>query len=70
VNAAKIAVKLGLAVHAGGGLGYQTVGQLVEVQEIEAIHVGHSLIARASLVGMGEAVRELLRMLGGAGGGQ
>jgi len=68
VNAAKIAVKLGLAVHAGGGLTYQAVSQLAEIQEIEAIHVGHSLIARACLVGMGEAVRDLLRMLHGAGG--
>jgi pyridoxine 5-phosphate synthase len=67
VNAAKVAAKLGLAVHAGGGLTYQTVGQLAEVQEIEAIHVGHSLIARACLVGMGEAVREFLRTLREAG---
>jgi len=66
VNAAKIAVKLGLAAHAGGGLTYQTVSQLAEIQEIEAIYVGHSVIARASLVGMAEAVRELVRMLAGA----
>lgn len=70
VNAAKIAGKLGLAVHAGGSLGYQTASQLAEIQEIDAIHVGHGLIARACLVGMGEAVRELLRMLTGAGGRQ
>ena len=68
VNAAKVGQKLGLAVHAGGGLGYQTAGHVGEVSEIEAIHVGHGLIARASLVGMGEAVREMLRMLGGDGG--
>jgi pyridoxine 5-phosphate synthase len=67
VNAAKIAGKLGLSVHAGGGLGYQTVSQLAAIQEIEAIHVGHSVIARASLVGIGEAVRELLRLLAEAG---
>ena len=68
VNAAKIAGKLGLAVHAGGGLDYQTVSRLAAIQEIEAIHVGHSVIARAALTGMGEAVRELLRMLAEAGG--
>jgi pyridoxine 5-phosphate synthase len=68
VNAAKIAAKLGLAVHAGGGLGYQTVGHIAQIEEVEAIHVGHSLVARAFLVGMGEAVRELLRMLRGDGG--
>jgi pyridoxine 5-phosphate synthase len=68
VNAAKIGGKLGLAVHAGGGLGYQTVTQVAEIPEIEAVHVGHSLIARACLVGMAEAVRELLRLLVAAGG--
>jgi pyridoxine 5-phosphate synthase len=70
VNAAKIAEKLGLAVHAGGGLGYQTVGHIAQLQEVEAIHVGHSLIARALLVGIGEAVRELLRLLHGEAGRQ
>jgi pyridoxine 5-phosphate synthase len=69
-NAARMAGKLGLAVHAGGGLGYQTVGPLAEVREIEAVHVGHALVARAALVGVAEAVRELLRMLRGEGGGQ
>ncbi|HXZ44798.1 MAG TPA: pyridoxine 5'-phosphate synthase [archaeon] len=63
VNAAKMAGKLGLSVHVGGGLGYRTVSQLAAVREIEAIHIGHSVIARAVLVGMGEAVRELLRIL-------
>lgn len=68
VNAAKIAGKLGLSVHVGGGLGYRTVSQLATIREIEAIHIGHSLIARAVLVGMGEAVRELLRILAEAEG--
>jgi pyridoxine 5-phosphate synthase len=68
VNAAKIGHRLGLAVHAGGGLGYLSVGQLAGVPEIEAVHVGHSLVARATLVGMSEAVRELLRALQSAGG--
>ncbi len=67
-NAAKMAVRLGLTVHAGGGLAYQSVGPLVEVPEIEAVHVGHALIARAALVGMGEAVREFLRLLRVEGG--
>ncbi len=67
VNAAKIGHRLGVAVHAGGGLNYQTVGQIAQVPEIEAVHVGHGLIARAVLVGVGEAVRELLRNLAGNG---
>ena len=68
VNAAKVGHKLRIAIHAGGGLGYQTVGAVARIQEIEAIHIGHSLIARAALVGMGEAVRELLRAMEGPAG--
>ncbi len=68
VNAAKIGHRLGLAVHAGGGLDYQSVGQVAAVPEIEAAHVGHSLVARATLVGMREAVRELVRVLASGGG--
>jgi pyridoxine 5-phosphate synthase len=68
VNAAKIAHKLGLAVHAAGGLRYQSVGLLAEIPEIGAVHVGHSLVARASLVGVAEAVRELRRRIEGPPG--
>ena len=68
VNAAKVGQRLRLAVQAGGGLDYQTVGSIARILEVEAIHVGHALIARAALVGMGEAVRELLRVMGGSAG--
>jgi pyridoxine 5-phosphate synthase len=64
LNAAKMAHRLGLAVHAGGGLGYQGIRPVAEIEEVAAVHVGHALAARAVLVGMPEAVRELLRLLG------
>ncbi len=77
VNAAKVAHKLGLAVHAGGGLSHQNVGLVGQIEEIEAIHVGHSLVARAALVGLREAVQDFLRLLSpgstpswGGGGGR
>jgi pyridoxine 5-phosphate synthase len=63
VNGAKLAHRLGLAVHAGGGLSYQTARAVAQLEEIEAVHVGQSLMARALLVGMAEAVREMLRLL-------
>jgi pyridoxine 5-phosphate synthase len=68
VNAAKIGHKLGLVVHAGGGLGPETLGEIAPIPEIGAVHVGHALIARAVLVGIREAVRDLLRVLSRAGG--
>jgi pyridoxine 5-phosphate synthase len=68
-NAAKVAHRLGLVVHAGGGLTAQTAGLVARLGEVEGIHVGHSLVARAALVGMGEAVREFRRLLGPGGAG-
>ncbi len=68
VTAAKIAHKLGLAVHAGGGLGPETLGEIAPIPEIGAVHVGHAFIARAVLVGIGEAVRDLLGVLSRARG--
>ena len=58
-NAVKTAHRLGLVVHAGGGLTYQNVAVVAELAEVTAVDLGHSLIARAALVGVAEAVREL-----------
>lgn len=62
-NAVKTAHRLGLVVHAGGGLTYQNVAAVAELAEVTAVDVGHSVIARAALVGMGEAVRELRQLV-------
>jgi len=65
VNAAKVADRLGLAVHAGGGLSSPALRAVAQVSEITAVHVGQALVARAVLVGIEGAVRELLRLLAG-----
>ncbi|MCX5867805.1 MAG: pyridoxine 5'-phosphate synthase [Proteobacteria bacterium] len=59
INAAKLADKLGLKVHAGHGLNYQNVQRITAIEEIEELSVGHSIISRAVLVGMERAVREM-----------
>jgi len=62
-NAAKAGRKLGLQVAAGHGLTYQNVAPIVAIPEIEELNIGHSIIARASLVGMDRAVREMKALL-------
>jgi len=59
INAAKLADKLGLKVHAGHGLNYQNVQRIAAIEEIEELSIGHSIISRAVLVGMERAVREM-----------
>ena len=56
---ARIARKLGLRVMAGHGLDYTNVRAVARIREIEAIEVGHALIARAVFCGLEQAVREL-----------
>ena len=60
VDAARLARKLGLAVHAGHGLTYANVGLIAAVSEIAELNIGHNIVARAALVGMERAVREMV----------
>lgn len=55
--------KLGLGVNAGHGLNYRNIGPVVALQGIEEFNIGHSIVARAALVGMERAVREMLALL-------
>ena len=63
-QAAKLAYKLGMGVNAGHGLNYQNVKRLTHVPEIVEYNIGHSIIARAVLVGLDQAVREMKTLLG------
>ena len=58
-DAARLARKLGLEVHGGHGLGYANVGPIAALSEIVELNIGHSIVARAVLVGMERAVREM-----------
>jgi pyridoxine 5-phosphate synthase len=64
VDAAKAAAKLGLQVAAGHGLNYRNVLPVVAIREIEELNIGHAIVARAVLVGMERAVREMKDLLG------
>jgi pyridoxine 5-phosphate synthase len=59
LDAARFGRKLGLAVHAGHGLTYENVRALAALPEISELNIGHNIVARAVLVGMERAVREM-----------
>ena len=50
---------LGLAVNAGHGLRYDNVSPIAALPEIDVLNIGHSIVARALLVGMERAVGEM-----------
>jgi pyridoxine 5-phosphate synthase len=59
VVAADLALDEGLRVNAGHGLNYRNVQPIASLEGIEELNIGHAIIARAVLVGLGQAVREM-----------
>jgi pyridoxine 5-phosphate synthase len=57
--------ELGLKVAAGHGLTYRNVGAIAEIYPIEELNIGHNIVARAALVGMERAVRDMIATIGG-----
>jgi pyridoxine 5-phosphate synthase len=63
VEAAALARRLGLEVHGGHGLDYENVAPIARIPEIVELNIGHSIIARAVMVGISQAVREMKELL-------
>lgn len=62
-RAAMLAARLGLGINAGHGLNYTNIKKLLCISEIEEFSIGHSIIARALMVGMEQAVRDMVAVL-------
>lgn len=58
-DAAILANELGLHVHMGHGLNYVNVKPIVRIPHVEELNIGHSIISRAVLVGLVQAVRDM-----------
>jgi pyridoxine 5-phosphate synthase len=57
----------GLLVHAGHGLNYENVHAIASLEEVSELNIGHAIVARAALVGLERAVREMLAAMRGPG---
>ncbi len=66
-EAASLAQSLGLEVHGGHGLDYENVLPIAAIAEIVELNIGHSIVARAVMVGIEQAVREMKELLVKAG---
>jgi len=62
-KAAWKAGKLGLVVTAGHDLDYRNVGRVIAIPEITELSIGFSIVARAAIVGVTQAVREMVALL-------
>jgi len=57
---------IGLKVFAGHGLDVRNIVPVLSLPEIEEFNIGHSIVARAVFVGLGQAVREMADIIHGA----
>jgi len=58
-NASKLCRKLGMKLHAGHGLNYHNVQAVAAIPDMRELNIGHAIMARAIMVGMERAVREM-----------
>lgn len=63
---AALAASLGLEVHAGHGLTYDTVGPVAAIPEVRELNIGHFLIAEAIFTGLGPAVERMRHLMDSA----
>jgi pyridoxine 5-phosphate synthase len=62
-RSAESGASAGLHVYAGHALTTDNVGPIVAFEQIEELNIGHFLIARAVIVGLDTAVREMLQAM-------
>ena len=54
---------IGLQVNAGHGLHYHNVQAIAALPQVQELNIGHAIVARAVISGLGEAVREMKRLM-------
>ncbi|HIE29942.1 TPA: pyridoxine 5'-phosphate synthase [Candidatus Poribacteria bacterium] len=62
-EASKETQEIGLIVHMGHGLNYHNVVPIAQIDGVDELNIGHSIIARAVFVGLDKAVREMLALI-------
>jgi pyridoxine 5-phosphate synthase len=65
-EAARLGHALGLEVHAGHGLDYETAAEVLAIPEIRELNIGHFLIGEAVFIGLDAAVGRMRAVMDGA----
>ena len=64
-DASRRILDAGLTLHAGHGLTYRNVKPVAAIEQMCELNIGHSIIARAIMVGLERAVRDMKRLISG-----
>ncbi|MFV2067870.1 MAG: pyridoxine 5'-phosphate synthase [Pirellulales bacterium] len=67
-QAAAQVVHAGMILHAGHGLTYRNVVPIAGIGAMRDLNIGHSIVARAIMVGMEQAVRQMKQLIVQASG--
>jgi pyridoxine 5-phosphate synthase len=62
-DAVQLGDEIGLQVNAGHGLHYHNVQAVAALPAVRELNIGHAIVARAVFTGLGEAVREMKRLM-------
>ncbi len=62
-KAGKLTVELGMVLNAGHGLDYRNVIPVAGLPRMNELNIGHSIISRAVMTGLGNAVREMKKLI-------
>ena len=65
-NMCEYASSIGLEVHAGHGLTYETVSQIAAFPELKELNIGHFLISDAVFNGLGNSIKKMKELIGEA----
>ncbi|MDP6258430.1 MAG: pyridoxine 5'-phosphate synthase, partial [Rhodospirillales bacterium] len=62
-EAAAYGAKIGLEVHAGHGLGFDTVGAIAEIPQLVELNIGHFLIGEAIFGGLDNSIKRMRSLM-------
>ncbi len=62
-DGADLAADLGLEIHAGHGIDYETVTALASIPQVVELNIGHFLIGEAIFIGLGEAMSKMRSLM-------
>ena len=68
-DGAALAARLGLEVHAGHGIDYETVSAVAAIPEVAELNIGHFLIGEAIFTGLDPAIRRMRLLMDAARAG-
>jgi pyridoxine 5-phosphate synthase len=63
LRGARQVVERGMTLHAGHGLTYRNVRPVADLPKMCELNIGHSIVARALMVGLQQAVREMKQLI-------